>query len=395
MNLSIALESLWDARRRNGLALAGLAVGVMAVVAMVTMTVIVRREALRQFDRSGWNVMAVRKTSSTTSAGVRKPPSIDLALTEELATAVPAIERVAPVLSRHSTTEFEGRTFLAEVVGITEAFFDLNTMPLAAGRRFTPLDAAKPFVILGREEAMTIGGGRPPDELLGRTLIVNDRPLTVIGVLASARAIHLYAGNLNQAIFLPAGTQARLFAPEAISVIYVRTRTPDRTGEVAGAIARFLQGRVPGLGVEVTSAEQLVAEMQRQLRLYTILLGAAGALAFVFGGAGMMNSLLLAVAERRPEIGLRRALGATQRDIQKQFLYEALFLGAIGGLLGIAGGVVITAALVRFAGWTFALSPTVLALGLLIALTVGFVAGFLPAWQAARLNPADAIEIRR
>jgi putative ABC transport system permease protein len=131
------------------------------------------------------------------------------------------------------------------------------------------------------------------------------------------------------------------------------------------------------------------------LRLFTLFFGATGSIALVLGGAGIMNSLLLAVAERRREIGLRRALGAMRGDVQAQFLAEAVMLCGTGGLLGVGLGALVTWVIALNAGWAFMLPPATLGLGFGVAIAVGVVAGFFPAYQAARLNPVVAMKADR
>jgi putative ABC transport system permease protein len=141
LNLRIAFASLQDAWKRNLMALIGLAIGVGAVVAMLALTLIVRREALRQFDRSGLDVLAIRKVSGGNTAGaVRRPPVIDLEVVRRLATAQPELEQIAPVMQRRGALVFEGRRTEADIIGGSEEFFDLNGLKLAEGRGLTALD---------------------------------------------------------------------------------------------------------------------------------------------------------------------------------------------------------------------------------------------------------------
>jgi putative ABC transport system permease protein len=392
LNFRIACASLRDAWKHNVLALAGLAIGVGAIVAMLALTLIVRREALRQFDRSGLDILAVRKVSTAPAPGTtRRPPVLDLKIVRHLAAALPALAEVAPVMQRRGALTFEGRPMQADVLGVSEEFFALNSLELAEGRALTDLDRHEPHVVLGREQAASLrGGGMAP--LLGRKVTIDGRVLTIVGVLAPAQAIKLHAGNLNQAVLTDLDTFARIYPDAEVGVIYARHRPGAATEEVAADAVEYLQTSVEGLAVAATSAATVVAEMERQLRLFTLLLGATGSIALVLGGAGIMNSLLLAVTGRRAEIGLRRALGAMRGDIQSQFLYEAIMLCGAGGLLGAALGVGSTVLIAQKAGWEFALSPAIPLLGVVVAVAVGIAAGFFPARQAARLDPAIAMK---
>lgn len=391
LNLRIALGALGDAWRRNLLALGGLALGLGAIVAMLALTLIVRREALRQFDRSGIDVLALRKVSTAGATAARRPPAIDADLVRRLAAAVPSLERVAPLMERRANVGFAGRIQQATLLGVTEAFSDLNALRAAEGRLLTDLDRTEPHVVLGRDAAANLRAASPGSPLLGRQVTVEGRLLTIIGVLAPAQAVRLHAGDLNHAVFLPLETFGRVLDGAEISVIYAQHR-PDATAAVVVADAiGFLQSSVEGLALQATSAAEVIAEMQRQLRLFALLLGASGSIALVLGGTGIMNSLMLAVSERRREIGLRRALGALRSDIQAQFLYEAVILCGVGGLLGVPLGIALTRAIAWYAGWAYALPPVIPLAGIALALSVGALAGFLPAYQAARLKPIVAM----
>ena len=148
---------------------------------------------------------------------------------------------------------------------------------------------------------------------------------------------------------------------------------------------------VRGMAVRIRSAEEIIAQMQKQMRLFTILLGAIGSISLIVGGVGVMNVMLVSVAERKKEIGIRRALGAQRSDIQLQFIVESILLCMVGGLLGIGLGIGASYGISIFSKWSFSLSYDAILLGVIVSAAVGIFFGFYPARQASRLNPIDAL----
>ncbi|NCA91299.1 MAG: FtsX-like permease family protein, partial [Gammaproteobacteria bacterium] len=156
----------------------------------------------------------------------------------------------------------------------------------------------------------------------------------------------------------------------------------------AQAQAYFQARRQP---VRARSPEEIIAQMEKQMRMFTLLAGAIGSISLIVGGIGVMNVMLVSVTERRREIGVRRALGARQGDIQQQFLVESVILSLLGGLFGILLGVGASWLTAYLAYWKFLLSLDAILLGVGVASAVGIFFGFYPARQAARLDPIQAL----
>ncbi len=157
-------------------------------------------------------------------------------------------------------------------------------------------------------------------------------------------------------------------------------------------IQNWFRYRAPAAKVAVRSAEELIEHLHRQMRLYTLLLGTVGGIALLVGGIGVMNVMLVSVAERKAEIGIRRALGARRRDIQAQFLSEAMILSLLGGVAGAVLAILTTYGICRFTGWVFTVSVDGTVLGTVVAGGAGILFGLYPAHQAARLDPVAALQ---
>lgn len=391
MNLRIALESLRYSARRNLFALCGLVVGVGAVVSIVSLTLIVRREAMSRMMSGGLDLLAIRKTAASTNTGARPPP-IDLSLVAGLKQHVPELVRIAPLLERRTLVQVSGKDYAAHLFGVTGSFFDVHSLTNLHGRNLSDLDRFQPFVLLGHNKAESLSGGSNTASLVGTKVLLQNRVFLVIGVLAKAQIPTAANIDWNESILLPATTLAQVFPDSEITLMHAQALENADHGKVRAAILAFFHVNLEGLGLEITSAEQLISEMNRQLRLFAILLGFGGALAFVLGGTAMLNGILLTVNHRKREIGLRRALGATRSDIRSQFLWETMLLSAASGVIGTLCGAAATYFVSDVSGWTFSLPPLIVPLGVALSIIVGTIAGGIPSWQASRMDPVAAMQ---
>ncbi len=190
---------------------------------------------------------------------------------------------------------------------------------------------------------------------------------------------------------LPISTVLRLSPNNTVRTVMARLEphvsAREATEEIRGHFASLPAARQ----VRVMSPEQVIEHMERQSRMFTLLLGAIGSISLIVGGVGVMNVMLVSVSERRREIGIRRALGAQKKDIQWQFLIESVLLSLVGGFLGIVLGVGGSYLFAHYSGWQFELIHGALVLGVGVSVAVGIFFGYYPARQAAALNPIQAL----
>ena len=381
-----AARSLVRARLRTLLGLVGIMIGIASVIAMISSGEIATAEARRQFEALGTDIVTVR----TVGAG----PGIALEDAVGLADAVASVSAAAPVIQDSGRRAHAGRRIgRGSVQGVTAAFADLNRLELAAGRFVSDLDAGAFWCVVGSKVAADVRKAGTL-EVLGADIEFRDRFFTVAGVLRPRQASYglPYDPEADDSVFVPIVTAERTFPDAKISVIVARS-APGVDDEVAvREITEWLRGRNPRLEIEVTSARQLIAQMESQLGVMTLLLGAVGSISLVVGGIGVMNIMLISVAERRREIGVRRALGASRADIQRQFLIESVMLTLGGGVAGTVLGSAVTWGICRYTGWEFFVSALSVCVGLGVSSAVGIFFGFQPAWQAARVDPIVALQ---
>jgi putative ABC transport system permease protein len=388
--LPTAATGLSARKLRAALSALGIAVGIAAVVSILGITTSSESALLTEIDRLGTNLLTVTNGQNLSGQEVELP-----------AQAAGMIGRVGGVLHVAATAEFSSfPVFRTNVMpayqtnGLALRACDPALLPTLGGtvQQGTFLNAATaryPVAVLGYQAARALGIGR-----LGRpTRIWVADPsgpaghwLTVAGILGPFPL----APEIDSSVLVGIPLAGQLFGYDGHpSRIYVRTAT----GQTAAAAALLAPTAWPDHPEQVQvsrPSDALTARIAVQSSGTTLFLG-LGAVAVLAGAIGIANIMVISVLERRAEIGLRRALGATRGHVGGQFLLEALTLATLGGLCGVAAGSGVTLAVARLHRWSPVIPPLTLWGGLGTALAVGAVAGLYPALRAARLSPTDAL----
>lgn len=358
--------------------LSGLAVTLAVAVSMTTAAVNAgaRRAALREVERLGADTILVRPTHDGGLA-VRDVTALG-SLPHIIAVASPALEeRVSasgPMAGRPVT-----------VMAVTADYAAVRQVLTQAGRFLHPTDdaTAERVCVIGAQLSRDLFGAAPP---LGRHARLDDQWFTVVGVLSRGE---------EDVVFVPLSTRTAR-RPDAdpsqrLTAIWLRAAA-GRVDEAAAVVQRVLTVGVDGAPkFEVTEARRLLESRDRTQRLFALIGLAMAVLLFLLGGGAIGTVMLASVVERTPEIGLRRAVGATRRDVLAQFLCEAALMSAAGTVTGLALGLVLSWQTARQSGWPVALSPWSIPIIACITLAIGLVAGTSPALRAARIQPIDAI----
>ncbi len=389
-SLREAARSLSRARLRTLLGLVGIAIGIASVIAMVSAGEIATAEARKQFEALGTDIVTVR-----TAQGYRGPGiSLDDALA--LSDSLPEISTAAPTVPGGSGFVHAGRKVgagSASMKGVTASYADLVKLELAAGRFVSDLDAESNWAVVGAKVAAGIRRAGTLDPLEAE-LEVDGRFYRVVGVLekrpdAYGSPVDVDADN---AVLVSAVTAWRVTPRASVDTIVARAAPGVHHEDAAAAVGAWFEGRAPRLKLEITTARQLIEQMESQLGVMTLLLAAIGSISLVVGGIGVMNVMLISVTERRREIGVRRALGASRGDIRRQFLIESVILTLAGGLVGLAAGSGATWGICNYTDWEFFVSALSVIVGLGVSSAVGLFFGLQPAHQASRLDPIVALQ---
>jgi macrolide transport system ATP-binding/permease protein len=384
----MALRSLRVNLFRTCLTLLGIVIGVGAVVAMLAIGAGSKREVLARIEAMGTDLLVVRPAGR----GVRTAGDV-AAITTEDAAAIGELPNVA-----HSVPEDSGRVVLrsgevdytTSATAATEGYAAARNWPLRRGTFFSAEDvkAYAPVAVLGATVAESVyGAGTDP---VGRYVLVNNVPFQVVGVLA-AKGATSFGGDMDDVVLVPLTTgQMRLFGRRIVRGITVQVANAARIDATQEAISALLYARHRKEDFQIRNMASIMETASETQNTLTLLLGSIAAISLVVGGIGVMNIMLVSVTERVREIGIRMATGARRMNILLQFNTEALVVCSIGGVLGVAGGLLV-AWIASALGQSveYSVTPVVLAFG--SAFITGLLFGYLPARKAARLDPVVAL----
>jgi putative ABC transport system permease protein len=389
-----SVNALSANKLRSMLTALGMVIGNASVILVVTIAITSRDYILQQIRGIGSNIVyAYCQNAGPQGAEVDadfvKLADID-AVREQLG---PRIVAATGVITQFDLMRIGGREENVRVIGSDEEYAPVRNLAVVAGRSLVQGDVLLRGKVALLTEKLALRLYGDPQAAVGQALKVHGLQFTVVGVFKERVASFGLSELSEEAVLIPV-TVIRYFTPvERIDPMYVQARSPDDVPAVTLGVRQILESRHNPRARYLVENLTAILETAKQVSLVlTVVLLLISAIALIISGIGIMNIMLVTVTERTREIGLRMAIGASRRDVLRQFVLEAMMLSLSGGLIGILLGISIPLSARYFLeGIDIPISPISIVVALSVSCLVGLVFGLLPANRAARLNPSEAL----
>ena len=401
-NLRLALRGLSTNKMRTALTMLGIVIGVAVVILVVAIGQGATKNVTDAVNSLGTNLLTVRPGrprvritaavtqnagASATSAG--SPNKLTMEDARLIAKNFPeSIAAVAPTARGNVQIRFNGADATTSMMGTTPEYLFVNNATVDRGRMFTAgeNDGVSKVCVVGSTIATKLTNNASTN-LTGVTISVNRQSFLVVGMLAP-KGSGAFGQDQDDVVLMPINTALRrVLNSTRVDMLSVRCTTP-------AALRSRHHDRPPypeNDDFQIASQTELMERQQSVTGTMTSLLSAVAVISLVVGGIGIMNIMLVSVTERTREIGIRKAVGATPRDIMLQFLIESSIISVLGGLMGVIGGVGGSAILGKLMGWATVISPLSVGVALGVSAGIGIFFGIYPAGKAASLHPIDAL----
>lgn len=383
---------------RSFLTVLGIVIGVMAVVIMVAVGETVEKQITDQFSSLGTNTIMIR-AGVARMGGVRTGNMQTLTIQDaEFIAELPDVAAVSPVQTSGAQVVYGNKNLSTSMMGVYPAYTDVQNIEIEYGT-FFPQSAvrnAATYAVIGPETAEELGMPKNP---VGQTIRVQNTPLTIIGVTKAKGDSAM--GSLDDMLLIPITTLKKRIQgsrfPNAVQMITLKLYADADNNMVIDQITELLRERHKLKdGVEddfqIMDMKQIMETMTTVTGYMKLLLIAIAAVSLLVGAIGIMNMMLVSVAERTREIGIRKAIGAREKQIIIQFLSESILISFIGSMAGLVIGVGLSQGVGRFVlGYNVPFSLWPVILSVTVAVVVGLASGVVPALKAAKLNPIDSL----
>ena len=395
---SMAAKTLVSNKLRSSLTMLGIIIGNASVITLVGLGRGAQTLAKNQLSNLGANVLfIVPGNNDTRRRGISFPKNLVLEDSIAINNQVPSVKKVAPQISANEIVQSGSKSLNISIAGITPEFLEVRSFEVDKGRFISQsdVDGARSFVVIGpdlKDEFFDNG------KVLGEKIRIKEQTYEIIGILKPKGAV--FGSNQDKNAYIPLTTMVNRISGKdptygiSLSFISVEAIDKNQTSAAKFQITNLLRQRhkiTRDDDFAVRSQEDALNIVTNITSGLTFLLAGIGAVSLVVGGIGIMNIMLVSVSERTEEIGLRKAIGAKQSDILIQFLFEALILSTIGGLIGTTTGLtgVLLLGIITPLPASVGLTTTVSTM--MISGSIGLIFGVLPAKRASKLDPIVAL----
>jgi len=381
-----ALVNILAAKLRSFLAVLGILVGTAAVVALISCGQLATEKALEQFKALGTDLMAVSVFPKSSDKSHTSGDRLTLEQWRNMAEHIPGVEQIAAYSSVYQPISFNGKIIQGVIIGADDYLADILKIQLAKGHFISLFSSFEHHAVIGNKIAKQIRSVTL-DEPLGKQIRIGSTLYTIIGIAKAWKENAFFNEDINQSVMIPIAGMPLVQKDKQISNAVLKLENNSEIDDIIEQFKMILNLQAPKLNVFPRSARQIIASMENQGRIFTLLLGVIGGISLLVGGIGVMNVMLVSVSERRKEIGIRKAVGARNKEIQALFLTESVILGLLGGSLGVISGLLLTWIIAYFSHWPFYFYIMPPLAGFAVSVCTGVFFGFYPARRASKLEP--------
>jgi putative ABC transport system permease protein len=397
--LRIALRALGRHRMRTALTVVGIMVGIGAVICTVALgegsAAIIHQQLLNLGDNFIWIENGSRNVGGVRT-GARGAERLSVEDSVAIVQEVPEVVRCSPNVDGRTQIIRGSQNWGTRYLGVSPDYLLIKVWPVADGASFSEADvqARARVAVLGRTVADNLFGEEDP---IGGQVRIGSQPFTVVGILKT-RGLSTGGQDQDDTVFMPYSTAMRYFNNRSTTVddIMCSARTADtiplaqeHITELLRVLHHIQDNQADDFSMR--APEDSIKLQQDSANTMSLMLSAIASVSLLVGGIGVMNIMLVSVAERTHEIGLRMAIGARERDVRVQFLTEAFVLGLAGGAAGVVVGLGGSQIFANVYGWPMVISPKTVVVAVAFSSAVGLVFGYYPARHAASFDPIDSL----
>lgn len=385
-----AFVNLAAAKLRSFLAVLGILVGTAAVVSLISCGQLATEKALAQFKALGTDLLAISTYQKNSNKSSNGEDEISLPVWRQIPDRVSSVLQIAPYSTGYQSISFAGKVLQGAIIGADESLAAIVRIKLARGNFVSFVESFEHFCVIGDGLARQLRE-LSFDDPIGKQLRIGQSLYTIIGIAEHWKENGFFNEDINQSVIIPISAMALVNKGNKINNAILLLKPDSPIDEVIAQVKQILSAQAPRLSIFPRSAKQIIASMESQGHIFTLLLAVIGGISLLVGGIGVMNVMLVSVSERKKEIGIRKAVGAKNKEIQALFLMESVMLALLGGVCGVFLGLIFTRVVAYFSNWSFTIYFLPPLAGFAVSVATGIFFGFYPARRAAKLEPMASL----